>query len=1085
MKITATKLAFILFLIALPLGAQTSAGRITGVVTDSSGAVVPNAAVAAQNSETGIVTPTSTNAEGLYVLYPLPAGAYSISIDSTGFRSERINGIVVDLGAVLTRDVRLEVAAAQRETIVVTASSPIVSESPSVQSTMVTEQIQTLPLNARDFNQLVLLAPGAVENATGRDFGSVAVNGNRSYGNDYMIDGAPNGNPFQATAATAISVDTIREFKVTSGVAPAEYGQAGTQVTLITRSGANTVHGSVFEYHRGATWQATNPFNPGVILPFDRNQFGGSLGGPVVRNHTFFFFNYEGNRQTQGNPIVATTPPAAFWTGDLSSLLARNIVVKDPLATGKPAFPGNIIPVSRLNAVALALHPYWGTPNRPGFTNNYVSNSTLTNNADQFTVRMDHALPHNQNVNFRFTQATANGFSPSYSGNASGTNNPTTSDNASFGWTAPLSATMVNELRLGYMDLHLQTVYVTGGLPTTASVGMLGFAALNSSVQQMPKITFTGNDAFSTLNFGPSSTYGEASTNQVSKTSSVADTFTNVRGSHTLKIGIEFRHQVMPSLLQPASSGLLTFASAATTSSSYSFADFLLGLPNTAQNVPPMASITLRDSQFAAFAQDDWRVSSRLTVSLGLRYELLSNPVEDQNRLSMFDPATGSIVVASNNGVLPVSQYSPVIVADLTNPDGSWKFPILSDKQANYPSRSLLDTQYGNWGPRFGFAYHLPGGTHQFVLRGGYGIFYNRYPIQNLEQVIAINPPFAATFNFTEAITNGTPSITLQNPFAGNAGSSIAPGGLVRNWDLPSNQQWNFTVERDLGWGTTLSLGYVGNKGTHLFRAFNENGVFLNAVGQQVRDYQSTYGTSAISERTTDGTSIYHAMQTILRRRLSRGLLFEFNWTWAKGLDDVGSALNTMALDLENLGRDRADSDYVRRHTIHFNATWEIPGPHSGPRWLAWASNGWRLSGIWSRYTGMRFTPTINNTGLANTRPEYVYGVQANLPSDQRTVQRWFNPAAFTTPPLNTFGDAGRNILVGPGIDTVDASLSKSFPVLSESRRLTLRLDLFNAMNHANYALPDANISDTNTVGSISSLVKDQREAQFAVRFDF
>jgi hypothetical protein len=1090
-------------LLSLPLAlGQTSAGRITGIIRDASGAVIPNATVSARNSETGIVTPAASNGEGLYVLYPLPPGTYAISVDAPGFRAERIEGVMVDLEAVLSRDVRLEVMAAQRETVVVTATSPVVSESPSVQSTMVTEQIQTLPLNSRDFNQLVILAAGAVENSyAGHDFGSVAVNGNRAYGNDYMLDGTPNTNPFVRNSATGISVDTIREFKVTSGVAAAEYGQAGTQVSIVTRSGSNALHGSAFEYHRGTTWQASNPFNPGVILPFHNDQFGGSIGGPVIRNHTFFFFNYEGGRETQGNPIVVTTPLAAFWNGDFSSLLARNITVRDPLGTGRPPFAGNLIPATRINPVALALRPYWGDPNRPGLSANLVSNSSLASNADQFTVRMDHTLPRNQYVSFRFTQSSSNGFSPSVTGNASGTSQPNHNENASLGWTAPITAAMVNELRLGFADLHYQNGYLPNGLPTTASIGMQGFAPINSSVQPVPKITFAGNDAFTMLNYGPNISYGEASTNQASKTTNAADTFTYVRGSHTFKIGIEYRHEVLPALLQPGSSGLITFnGTTGATSSGYSFGDFLLGLPATSQQVPPIASITLRQNQFASYAQDDWRVLSRLTLSIGLRYELLFNPVEDKNRLAMFDPALGAIVVASDNGVLPVSQYSPVIVADLSDGKGNWKFPLVSDKQAGYPARSLLDTQYGNWGPRFGFAYHLSSGPHQFVMRGGYGIFYNRYPVQNLQQVIAINPPFAGTFNFTQAITGGVPAITLQNPYAGSAAASVSPGGLVRNWDLPSNQQWNLTMERDLGWGTTLSLGYIGNKGTHLFRAVNVNGVYIDpATGAQVRDYQSSFGTVAISERTTDATSIYHSMQTVVRRRLNRGVLFEFNWTWAKGLDDVGTALNVSALDVENLGRDRADSDYVRRHTVHLNATWEMPVGRgqallsNAPRWLDLIAGGWRLSGIWSRYSGMRFTPAINNTGLANTRPEYVYGMQANLPADQRSVSRWFNAAAFTPPPVACgpagnqacFGNAGRNILVGPGIDVVDGSLSKSFPVWGERRRLTLRLELFNAFNHPNYALPDGNISDVNTVGSITSLVKDMREAQFAVRFDF
>ena len=1094
---------FSLLLLALGTSAlaQTSAGRVTGIVTDSSGAVVPHAALAALNTETGIVTSATTNGEGLYVLYPLPPGTYTISFEANGFRTEKIEGVIVDLEAVLSRDVRLEVKAAQQETVVVTASAPIVSDSPSVQTTMVTEQIQTLPLNARDFNQLVNLAAGAVQTAyPGYDFGSVAVNGNRSYGNDYMIDGTPNTAPFGHNSATPLSVDTIREFKVTSGVATAEYGQAGTQVSIVTRSGSNAYHGSAFEYHRGTLWQADSPFAPGVTLPFRNDQFGGSVGGPVLHNRTFFFFNYEGSRQNQQSPIVDTTPLAVFWNGDFSSLLARNITVKDPLATGKPAFPGNIIPASRISAVSEGFHPYWLNPNLPGLSSNLVTNSNLTNTANQFTIRMDHELPHNQNLSFRMTQTGSTGFSPSYTGNPSGTDAMTNTDNASLGWTKVLSSSMVNEFRLGFMDLHGQTAYIPNGLPTTASLGMLGFSPLNSSVQPVPKITFTGNDAFTTLNYGPNASYGLAASNQGVRTYSVSDSFTWVRGRHTIKTGVEFRHQVIPALLQPGASGTVTFTGGtAATSTGYSFADFLLGLPATTQQVPPMASTTLRLNSIAGFAQDDWRVLPRLTLSVGLRYELYTPPVEDKNRLAMFDPVLGAIVVASDNGVLPVSQYSPVIVEHLTNPDGSWKFPLVSDKAAGYPARSLVDTRWGNWGPRFGFAYHI-GNGRQFVLRGGYGIFYNTYPVQNMEQVTAINPPFAGTFTFSQAIANGVPAITLQNPYAGSAGASVSPGDLTRDWDLPSNQQWNLTLEREIVWGTTLSLGYVGNKGTHLFRAENLNEVRINpATGASYYPYQSSFGTVAISDRTTDATSIYNAMQTIVRRRLSHGLIFEFNWTWAKGLDDVGTALNVSELDVQNLGRDRADSDYVRRHTIHMNFTWELPVGRgqalmsNAPRWLDMMAGGWRISGIWTRYTGMRFTPTINNTGLANTRPEYVYGVEANLPADKRSTAMWFNPAAFTNPPVvcgpghneACFGNAGRNILVGPGIDTMDASLSKSFPIRSESRRLTFRLEFFNAFNHPNYGLPDPNISDVNTVGSITTLIGTMREAQFAARFDF
>ena len=395
------------------------------------------------------------------------------------------------------------------------------------------------------------------------------MNGNRAYGNDYMLDGTANNNPFTNQAAAAASVDVIREFRVISGAAPAEYGQAGSQVTVVTRTGSNSFHGSAFEYHRGTTWQASNPFNPGAPAPFDRNQFGGSLGGPVVRNHTFFFFNYEGNRQSQMRTMVATVPPDAFWSGDLSSLLSRNIIVRDSLATGRPAFPGNIIPASRIDQIALKLQPYYNLPNRPGLANNLVNNEDLTNTADQFTIRIDHTLPRNQNLMFRYTQTATRGFNPSILANGSGYASPTHAYNASLGWTVPVSPTTVNELRLGFADFHLLTLYSNRGLPTTASVGMQGFDPVDPTVQPIPKIIFTGNDAFTPINYGSSASFGGSTLNQGSKTLSVADTFTHVHGAHTIKAGIEYRDQILPSLMVGASFGNVTFNSTAASASFY------------------------------------------------------------------------------------------------------------------------------------------------------------------------------------------------------------------------------------------------------------------------------------------------------------------------------------------------------------------------------------------------------------------------------------------------------------------------------------------------------------------------------------
>jgi hypothetical protein len=505
--------------------------------------------------------------------------------------------------------------------------------------------------------------------------------------------------------------------------------------------------------------------------------------------------------------------------------------------------------------------------------------------------------------------------------------------------------------------------------------------------------------------------------------------------------------------------------------------------------------VLLRQGEIASYIQDDWRVSSRLTISLGVRHELQLSPYEDRNRFSMFDLATGAIIVASDNGKLPTNEFLPAVVSRLTDATGKWRFPLLSDQEAGATPRRLIDTQYRNFGPRAGIVYQVDPLT---VIRGGYGIFYTRYPIQYLLQTVAVNPPFAGLFSHslslpTTGATAYVPSITLDAPFAAaGASASVSPLGLQRNFSLPDNQQWNLTIERALGWKTALSLGYIGNKGTHLFRSINANSAYLDrTTGTVQRRYASTYGTSTINVRQSNGNSVYNAMSAEVRRRAGKGLMFQGNWTWAKGLDDVGQNVQSALLDVENLGRDRADSDYVRRHVIKANGSYDLPFAPGGK--LGRYFGGWRLSGIWQYMTGLRFTPSFASTGgLSNNRPDVVAGVQANLPRDERTAARWFNPAAFrevaAVDPATgqaRFGNAGRNILIGPGVNVVDASLAKSFPIWREGHRLTFRLEFFNAFNHANLDYPDGNISNTNSVATINRVLKPMRQAQFALRYDF
>jgi hypothetical protein len=1095
-------------LCSLLLGAvltlQAQNARLSGDVVDPSGGLVPNAELRLTNEGTLREFIARSGSQGQFAFPSLAPASYRLQVQAPGFKTLIRSGITLDVQATAKLRLVLEVGSLSDRVDVLADAAPVFTTSPSVEAAVTRDQINTLPLNSRDFNQLVLLATGAVENISsgnGRDFGAVAANGNRSFSNDYTIDGSPNNDMYQGQAALPLSIDMIQEFKVTSGAASAQYGQAGTQITVVTRSGTNTFHGSLFEYLRTEFLQARNPFSRSAPPPFSRHQFGGSLGGPVLlpklyngRNKSFFFFNFEGNRQSESLTRVSTVPPDAFWTGDFSSLLSRNILLRDPLLAGRPVIPNNRLDQylggARLSPVAAKLKPFWGSPNQPGLTNNLIIDSAASTKIHQFTTRYDQALPKNHQLAVRLSNSRRDAFAPSLTGvGNAGLFTPIVNWNGSITYTAPLSARLLNEARFAVADYNSLTTYGNDGMPSVESVGLRGFTAVSELFPPLPRIQFTGGDAFTQLNYGGTANFGMAALVKQSTTFNYADTLSWTRGKHSLKAGVELRRSVLPALQTTNARGSISFTASNTAtaiSSGYAFADFIMGIPSSTQQVPVRPELLLRQNEIASYLQDDWRISRRLTFYMGLRHELSFAPKEDKDRITIFDPAVGGIVVASSNGSLPVSEYLPTVVAKLA-PNGTFPFPVVAAGAAGLNASRLVNTQYKNFAPRAGFALDLSGkGTT--VLRSGYGIFYTRYPIQYLQQTAFVNPPFAGVFNYSQSLQNGRPFLTLDTPYPTTGGNpSVAPAGMERNFRQPSNQQWNLTLEQYLGSKTALSLGYTGNKGTHLFRTIDANGPRLNTAGQVVRPYSATFGTSAIAYRVTNGNSIYHAMLLELRRRAGRGLAFQGNWTWANGIDDTGQTVNNALLDVQNLGRDRARSDYVRRHQFTVNSTYDIPVPRN----LAPLA-GWRLSGIWRFTTGRYFTPLFTAAGgLSNNRPDVVPGVEANLPRDQRSPLRWFNPAAFAPVPAvdpalgsARFGNAGRNILVGPGLNTMDLSLAKTFR-LQDRLSASFRLEAFNAMNHPNYDIPNNNISTTNLVGVISQTVTPARQIQFAFRLDF
>lgn len=1122
--------------------AQSIAGRLVGTVTDATGAVVAGAQVVATNEATGIQQTATTGQNGDYSIYPLAPGRYNVAAQSSGFSPVTLRGLVLDVNSTVSHNFVLEIGSTTSEVTVSADAVTLVPQTISVESVIDQEQLHSMPLNGRDFNQLVLLAPGATDNtaATGvnLDFGSYSLNGNRAFSNEYLVDGVPNNNPFQGKSATPLSVDAIAEFKVISGVPPAEFGHAATAITSITKSGSNKFHGSLFEYYRGDLLKASSPFNTmGEKENFLRNQFGGSLGGPVTIPHvidghgkTFFFFNYEGQRQSKTSPKVNTVPRPEFWTGDFSYLLTpeycptdpkKCVQLRDPLTKGKPIIPGNRLDLyqggSLINSTALLLRSYYPDPNNgTGLVNNLIMFPDETENRDQFTARIDHSLPHSQMLTARLSYDNTGGFRPNVLGTPGvGLTEPQRSRNASLTWTAPITSTVVNELRFGAMNYSDIVTYVSGNAPTVESMGLKGFEAGNAGIPSIPRIGFSGTDFFTTIKDGYSEGYGEAALSMTSNIFTLADSIAFTKGTHAFKVGFEGRRDYFNVLQQTNARGQITFTGSASSANStgYSFADLLVGLPSSTQQVPIKAKALLTENEYAGFAQDSWRIRQNLTLNLGVRYEFSPSPAEANNRLSMFSDLVpgGAFVVACKNGQLPTDRFLQSVIQKLTDANGNLTYPIVCGTDHGYNANNLVSTGTKNWAPRVGFVWD-PTGKGVYSVRGGYGMVYSRYPVQYFLQTMLVNPPFAGLFPYSQKITfpagapNGTvgvQALTFDNPYGGTGKASVSPIGIDRNFILPNNQQWNLGVARSLGSNTMMSVSYVGNKGTHLFRTFNVNQRIVDSTtGQVVQKYSATpFGTSNLPMRRSDGNSIYNAMVVEVRRRASKTLNFQANWTWAKSIDDVSTNVQTSGLDILSPGRDRADSDYARRHTVSFNSSYKLPFGHGQliganmPGWVDAVAGGWSLSGIWHWSTGRFMTASAKSQGgLSNTRPDAVEGVSPNLPRDQRARGRWFNVDAFAPVSdvdpetgeilIPRFGTAGRNTIIGPGLNAVDMSLRKAFR-LGEGRRLSLDISLFNAFNHPNWGNPDTNISNTNTVGTINDLSKDMRLAQFSVRFDF
>jgi hypothetical protein len=1142
---------------------QAETARLQGTVTDAQGAAVAGANVTVTNSDTGRAAPVQTNTDGFYVAPALPAGHYHVVVEKTGFEktSQNFELQIAQVGVV---DFKLQVGAVT-QTVTVEAGSPVIDAADSsIGEVVEAKQVEEMPLNGRNFTQLALLVPGVIRgsgNATGSggnaetfrygDEGgaSLVVNGIRAQANNFILDGIDNNEALVNTIVIFPPADAIEEFRVQTNIAPAEFGRAGGALVVTSiKSGTNDYHGSAFWFNRNKQLNAINFFDSPPTPSFVRNQFGGSVGGPIIKNKLFFFGDYQGLRQNvpQG-PAYVTVPTDLMRKGDFSELLNPALTsgltlptggpIYDPMTDGtvcNPAIKGacpatnpngalqfmgngtqpNVIPSNRLNPVALAYLNAYPEPNCTHaqdancdpIWHNHKLERTIIQNWDDWDVRGDYILNKDNTLFARFSHGhvsesntTSLGILPSGFGSGINFNYP---NGASIGLTTTLSPTMTNEFRGGYIrdqygyDPPLNnTAWCTKfGIVNCYTVMNTGIALIGAYAGQLE---YTGDFGVYLI---PQTGFN------------YNDTVTWVKGRHTVKVGGNILRRDLNLYRPLAGKGDFRMAGNGNSpccnggsghvDTGYEVSDLFAGFMDDYSHGTPFGTVGTRSWENGFFAQDDFRVNPRLTLNLGLRYDLLTWPVEIDNRQSNFDLATGAIVIAGSNGTL----------------------------------RTAIPNDYHDFGPRLGFAYQLTG-DGKTVIRGGYGLFYfiDRGGISNQ---LAQNPPFAGEQTVTYAegyrITLSgalpcSPMCTTADLNSTNATAALPTGtftnlnlssptgvsvvGLLSSNVTPQVSEWNLEVQRQVGINQSVSVAYVGTHGAHLMRNYNAN--------------QTLYGTGDklypnlgnITIQDSRGKSDYDALQVQYEHRLTAGLQVTGAFTWSKTLDDSCGNLDACAPQLYTdfaleHGLSTQDVDYVFSPSVIYELPFGRGKRWAGdaPKWEDWVIGGWQFNAIYALQGGTPFSITASgnpSSTRANLQGTFHInpGNIANYVSETYQTQTCGTksvsvPAGPFFLPLSTAGlgsaglpcpggvflapgTAGRDIVRGPGLSNIDFAMFKNVAV-TERFRAQFRVQAYNLTNTPHFGNPgDTNLNDGH-IGQINGILTNSyRQVELAMRLTF
>ncbi len=1092
--------ALALVLSASHLLGQAESGTVVGTVTDQAGAVVPGATITLTHEATQFSRSVTTNSNGQYFANAFPTGSVTAIVEQPGFERLVRRGVQLTTADTVTLDLRLTVGSVH-ETVEVTGQAPVLQSQTAAVSTLVTnKEILETPLNGRSFTQLLPLTTGASPSspvmtaAVGAYSGqrtnvNVSVNGSVSNNNSYLIDGIVDRDMWVNYLVIVPTVDSIQEVRVLASNYSAEYGAAAGAVTVVqTKSGTNEYHGDLYEFLRNDKMDANTFFNNagGVARPaFRRNEFGGIIGGPVRHDKTFIFGDYQGTRIVQPTTVVSTLPTAdqarAIETGNFSTL---STPIYNPYAVStvngqqtRAPFAGNRIPTQYLDPIAVKLQTLVPLPNAPGTTRNFTFNPANRENDNQFDIRVDQNLSGSDRLFFKYSRLNTYGLN---AGTLPSAPNPiipvgpylsgglvTNLGNwsATANYVKVIGATTVNEVRIGVVRPRYDDTLTNGwDQPLAAQLGIPGIN-ISDRTTGLPTYTLTGFNTIGNAGQFPDSNH--------TTSYQYEDVLSLVKGSHSLKFGGRFiRHDFNGYTVQAARgqysfNGQFTRQIGSTTGGSV-LADFALGAANGITRSVQTGVFGARMWETGFFVDDTWRATNRLTLTFGLRHEMQSPPYEVNNRWANFNLSTGIFDVAGVNGA----------------------------------SRSLVRLDTNNFAPRLGIAYVLTK-DNKTVLRTGGGIFY--VESWNMGKELHQNPPMTLGQTITTD-QNGPPPLTiaaglplptnpsLTNPSTLNTGYVLAYDPGMR---LAKSMQWSFGIQRELMSSLLLDVSYVGTRTLDMINALNANQPLPGPGGFDPRRpfYPRNPLLGDVDYRSNWGAAKYHSLQVTLRRQYSKNFTGGLAYTWSHNLTNTrGPAFTSRPQNSYCSACEWGNAPEDRRHMLVINHVYQLPfgagQKYLSTGFLGGVFGGWRLSGVWSIYSGQPFSPSLA-TATSNTtttsgnvtateRPNVLSN--PNLPNDQRTIDRWFNVQAFGIPAQYTFGNAGTYTLQGPGFFNVDLGLHRDFRI-RESWRLTYRWETFNSFNNTRFNNPNATIG-TATAGVITSTLP-ARVMQMAMKLTF